>query len=83
MNIQSHNPKEVNCYSSKVIGITREDVEDEWIYLFTESISKHLDIMLHEMSLPSFSKKEMYSSKLNDILPAHPAIYNPKKYKTD
>jgi hypothetical protein len=78
-----YNPKEVNCYSSKVIGITREDVEDEWIYLFTESISKHLDIMLHEMNLPSFSKKEMYSSKLNDILPAHPAIYNPKKYKTD
>lgn len=83
MNELPYNPKEVNCYSSKVIGITREDVEGEWIYLFTESISNHLDTMLREMRLPLFSKKEMYSSALNDILPAHPAIYNPKKYKTD
>ena len=83
MNELPYNPKEVNCYSSKVIGITREDVEDEWIYLFTEAISNHLDIMLRQMNLPLFSKKDMYSSALNDILPAHPAMYNPKKYKTD
>jgi hypothetical protein len=25
----------------------------------------------------------MYSSTLNDILPAHPAMYNPEKYRTD
>ena len=83
MNQLPYNPKEVNCYSSKVIGITREDVENEWIYLFTESIGKHIDNMMSEMKLPLFSKKEIYSSTLNDILPAHPAMYNPEKYRTD
>ena len=44
---------------------------------------KHIDNMMLEMRLPLFSEKEMYSSTLNDILPAHPAMYNPKKYRTD
>jgi hypothetical protein len=78
-----YDPKKVNCYSYKVIGVTREDVDNEWIYLFTEAISTHLDNMLRNMRLPLFCKKEMYQSALNDILPAHPAMYNPKKYKTD
>ena len=78
-----YKPENVNCYSYKVIGVTREDVENEWIYLFTESISNHLDSMLKNMKLPFFCKKEMYHSSLNDILPPHPAMYNPKKYRTD
>ena len=28
----------VNCYSFKMVMISRSDVEDEWIYLFTKSI---------------------------------------------
>lgn len=75
-----YKPNELNCYSYKVIGITREDIDDEWIYSFTKSISDNLSTILNNMNLPEIEKKDLYRSKIHDILKPHRAVYNPDGY---
>lgn len=75
-----YQPNEVNCYSYKVIGITREEIDDEWIYSFTKSISDNLSNILKNMGLPDIKKEDLYRSKIHELLPPHNAVYNPEGY---
>lgn len=75
-----YSPNEVNCYSYKVIGITRDDIDDEWIFSFTKSISDNLSKIMNNMGLPQIKKKDLYRSKIHDILLPHRAVYNPDGY---
>lgn len=75
----SLNPRYLNCYSYKTVLISREDVNDEAIYLFTKKLYENIDNI--KKSIPYFeflNKKDIYSSVLDDILPIHKAIYKPK-----
>ncbi len=71
-----YDEKYVNCYTYKMIMLTREDVDDEWIYLFTKSIIDNFTSIRDSVSyLHSVNINDMYTSSLNDILPMHRAVY--------
>jgi TRAP-type uncharacterized transport system substrate-binding protein len=73
----------VNCYSFKMIMLSRSDVQDEWIYLFTKSIIDNLENIKRAVPyLHEVSKEGMYKSTLSDILPIHPAVFEQSKYST-
>jgi TRAP-type uncharacterized transport system substrate-binding protein len=66
----------INCYSYKMIMLTREDVNDESIYLFTKDIMDNLDsIKKNVYYLQDLTIENMYKSSLSDILPMHRACY--------
>jgi TRAP-type uncharacterized transport system substrate-binding protein len=74
-----YDPNKVNCYSYKMIMLTREDVNDEWIYLFTKDIMTHLDTIKQNVDyLQDLNPPDMYKSSLSDILPMHRACYKNK-----
>jgi TRAP-type uncharacterized transport system substrate-binding protein len=71
----------VNCYSFKMIMLSRSDVQDEWIYLFTKSIMDNLHSIKKDIPyLHEVSREGMYKSTLSDILPIHPAVFEQSKY---
>ena len=73
----------VNCYSFKMIMLSRSDVQDEWIYLFTKSIMDNLHSIKKDIPyLHEVSREGMYKSTLSDILPIHPAVFEQGKYST-
>ena len=73
------NPRYLNCYSYKTVLISREDVNDEAIYLFTKKLYENIDKLKQHIPYFEFLKKdEMYKSVLDDILPVHRAVYEPK-----
>jgi len=76
-------PEQVNCYSFKVFLLSREDVNNEMIYLFTKSIMENIHEIMKGMNRPDVSEKDMYINSLHDILPIHPALYNPHGYPTE
>ena len=78
-----YDPSNVNCYSFKIVMITRQDVNSEAIYLFTKSIMDNIKSITKLLNHPDINIKNMYKNSLSDILPIHPAIYNPNKYKTE
>ncbi len=74
-----YNPRYLNCYSYKTVLLTRQDVKDERIYLFTKSLWENIDSL--KMNIPYFEyldKKEMYTSVLDDIVLKHRALYGNK-----
>lgn len=76
-----YDSKVVNCYSFKMLMISRSDVEDEWIYLFTKSITENLERIKHEVPyLRDVTVEGMYKSTLSDILPIHPAVFGKDTY---
>ncbi len=76
-----YDSKSVNCYSFKMIMISRSDVEDEWIYLFTKSIVDNLETIKKDVPyLKEVTLEDMYKSTLSDILPIHPAVFGKDKY---
>jgi TRAP-type uncharacterized transport system substrate-binding protein len=83
LNNLPYKPETVNCYSFKVFLLSREDVNNEMIYLFTKSIMEHIHKIMEGMHRPDVNENEMFLNSLNDILPVHPALYNPKKYPTE
>jgi TRAP-type uncharacterized transport system substrate-binding protein len=71
-----YDPNYVNCYSYKMIMLTREDVEDEWIYLFTKDIMDNIETIIKNVKyLENVTKDSMLKSSLSDILPMHRACY--------
>ncbi len=75
----SYNPRYLNCYSYKTILLTREDVNDEAIYLFTKKLYENIDKL--KKNIPYFeflNKSEMFTSALDDILLPHRALFNSK-----
>ena len=83
LNNLPYKPETVNCYSFKVFLLSREDVNNEMIYLFTKSIMENIHQIMEGMQRPDVNENEMFLNSLNDILPVHPALYNPKKYPTE
>jgi TRAP-type uncharacterized transport system substrate-binding protein len=76
-----YDSKVVNCYSFKMLMISRSDVEDEWIYLFTKSIMEKLERIKQEVPyLRDLTVEGMYKSTLSDILPIHPAVFGKDTY---
>lgn len=76
-----YDSKNVNCYSFKMIMISRSDVEDEWIYLFTKSIMENLEKIKSDVPyLREVTVEGMYKSTLSDILPIHPAVFEKDRY---
>jgi TRAP-type uncharacterized transport system substrate-binding protein len=66
----------VNCYTYKMIMLTREDVNDEWIYLFTKNFVDNFEAIKNSVYyLRDIKLDEMYKSSLSDILPMHRAVY--------
>lgn len=55
-----YDPARVQCYSSKTIMLTRDDVPDEWLYLFGQSIKKN-----------QASSSYSLQSVLSEVLPLH------------
>ena len=79
MNNLPYDPNYVNCYKYKMMMITREDVNDEWIYLFTKDIIDNINTIKQNVPyLHEVTKKGMYISSLSDILPMHRAVYKEK-----
>jgi TRAP-type uncharacterized transport system substrate-binding protein len=71
----------LNCYSFKMIMLTRKDVEDEWIYLFTKHIIDKLEQIKQDVPyLRDVTKEGLYKSTLSDILPMHPAVFERNKH---
>lgn len=76
-----YDSQNVNCYSFKMVMISRSDVEDEWIYLFTKSIMDNLENIKKEVPyLRDVTAEGMYKSTLSDILPIHPAVFEKGRY---
>jgi TRAP-type uncharacterized transport system substrate-binding protein len=74
-----YNQDHVNCYSYKMLTLTREDVEDEWIYLFTKDIMDNIETIKKKVNyLEKVTKESMLKSTLSDILPMHRACYKNK-----
>jgi TRAP-type uncharacterized transport system substrate-binding protein len=73
----------VNCYSFKLVMLSTEDVNSEAIYLFTKSVIDNIKSITKILNHPDVNIKDMYKNSLSDILPIHPAVYNPNKYKTE
>jgi hypothetical protein len=71
-----YNPKLLNCYSYKVILITRSDVNDEQIYLFTKAIYDNFKHLKHDVPyFKYFDRKDLLKSQLSSILKLHRATY--------
>jgi len=76
-----YDSKNVNCYSFKMVMISRSDVEDEWIYLFTKGIMENLEKIKSDVPyLRDVTAEGMYKSTLSDILPIHPAVFQKDRY---
>lgn len=76
-----YDSKNVNCYSFKMVMISRSDVEDEWIYLFTKSIMENIERIKNDVPyLRDVTVEGMYKSTLSDILPIHPAVFGKDRY---
>ncbi len=64
-----------------MVMISRSDVEDEWIYLFTKGIMENLDQIKRDVPyLRDVTREGMYKSTLSDILPIHPAVFQKDMY---
>lgn len=75
----SLNPKKLNCYTYKTFILTREDVPDEWIYLFTKKIYENLEFLVNHIPyFKSLNKHNIYNSSLDDLVPLHRALFKPK-----
>lgn len=76
----NYNPKLLNCYSYKKIFITRDDVNEESIYLLTKKIYENFDFLKENTPyFKTLKKKNMFESNLNCILELHRATYGYKQ----
>jgi hypothetical protein len=71
-----YNPKFLNCYSYKILLITRSDVKDEQIYLFTKAIYDNFEYLKNNIPyFEYFDRKDLLKSQLSSILELHKATY--------
>lgn len=72
-------PKRLNCYTYKTCMLTRDDVSDEWIYLFSKKIYENFNFLVNHIPyFKSLNKHNIYSSSLDDLVPLHRALFKPK-----
>ena len=73
-----YEPTSVNCYSYKMLMLTREDVNDEWIYLYTKDIMDNIQTIKQNVKyLEAVTEESMLKSSLDHIIPLHNACYSP------
>jgi hypothetical protein len=71
------NPSKLKTYGFKTIMLTRDDIEDEWIYQFTKDIYTKLPKIIQD--IPYFAEtvtsKSLFKSSMELITPFHRAVY--------
>ncbi len=73
---QNYDPQKLQCYSYKTVLLTRKDVNDEAIYLFTKKLHENFELL--KKNIPYFEKiqkKELYNSIFGNVVPLHPAVF--------